>query len=92
MDNVDNLVHNCFFFANVRVAGGDKNGGNIHNGMWIMWKSRESNKFFVQCVRLTIIFNGFAAVCRGNWEDLGINGLIITRMLIFYEFVELKTG
>jgi len=54
--------------------GGDKNGGNAHKRMWIMWKIKESNMFFVQCVRLTIIFTGFAAVCRGiiekNWQNV----------------------
>jgi len=70
----------------MEFAGGDKSGGKIHKEMWIMWKSPESNRFFVQCVRLTIILPCFAAVCCGKREA------IITRMLIFYEFIELKSS
>jgi hypothetical protein len=69
------------------VTGGDKSGGKIHNKMWIMWKSTNSNRFFVQCVRLTIIFSTFAGGCCGKRKYLGRN---VTRMLIFYEFVELN--
>jgi hypothetical protein len=53
---------------------GDKTGGKIHNGMWIMWKSGESNRFFVQCVRLPIIFSRFAVDCCGKRKDLVIIG------------------
>jgi hypothetical protein len=54
--------------------GGDKIGGEIHNGMWIMWKTGESNRFFVQSVRWTMNFPGFAVDCCGKRKAMVIIG------------------
>ena len=39
--------------------GGDKNGGNVHRKMRIMWISGKSNRFFVQLARFTIMYKDF---------------------------------
>ena len=43
----------------IGFVGGDKNGGNVHRKMWIMWISGKSNRFFVQLARFTIMYKDF---------------------------------
>jgi len=64
VDNVDNLVHNSFLAENQ----GDGMWMHFSWILWIKWISCESNMFFVQPDKFTIILHSRKPLLQAAWD------------------------